>query len=191
MADFEPLRPRLKQYWSTPFDELPDDLKEAVSKVYHFSSWDLLSSEWRQKRADESDYEKTPANRAAIELDFNLRSQIGDLERERRDLELMRATSPLERESQVRQFAEIDAQIAAIEKQLLAPTAINETSKQRNARLLARRKELRVAGVHNPTKTLAQEFGISDSLVRRILRNTKPTKKPKSTAIASLLPRRK
>ena len=118
-----------------------------------------------------------PANKEWLEHDFSLVARIHDLERERRSLELMRATSPLELESQNRQFEKIDAQISAIHAERNAPATTTETPKQRNARLLKRRKELVAARVNNPTLTLAKEFGISDGLVRRIIRESKP--KPK------------
>lgn len=190
MAEFKLLSPRLAAHWEKPFDKLPDDLKDAVREALPFTSWDGLNVYGRQNQIGSHDYQHDPATEAARELDFNLRSRIGDLERERRELELMRATSPLERESQKRQFAEVDAEIAAIEKQLLAPTTTDETKKQRSARLLKRLKELRAAGSTSPTKTLAAEFGISGSLVRRIIRNSKPEKKPKPGSIASVLKRK-
>lgn len=99
------------------------------------------------------------------------------LQRDLRELELMRAVTPLERESQVRQLLDIRERIAVIDAQMNAPETRNETTKQRNTRLQKRRKELRAAGVANPTQILVVEFGISDSLVRRILRGAKP--KPK------------
>jgi len=177
LAVFRTLSPRLGLYWSIRFEELPDDLRDDVQRALPLVSWNELAGNSRKAQIAIYDYEKNPANLAARELDFSLYARISGLKSERRELEIMRATSPLQLESQKRQLAEIDAQIAAIEAERSAPAKRTETPKQRDTRLLKRRKELRAAGINNPTQTLANEFEISEGLVRRIVRESKP--KPK------------
>lgn len=175
MAGYIPLEALLAPYWEADFSELPKELQERVRVEFFPFTWDSLSFRHRREYVQQHDFLRDPTNEKLNEHYFNLGAELADLTRQRHRLELMNIVSPLELESQQRQLAAIDARESAINAEL-APqfaTPVGETTKQRNDRLKKRRKELRAAGSTNPTKTLAQEFEISESLVRRILRGPK------------------
>ena len=183
MSDYIPLKPRLEGHWSKPLADLPVELQEVVRSAFGPVTWDMFAVEQRKAKASDHDFYNDPANDAEIEWTQNFFSELLDLNTRRNRLEEMVPKTPLDMESQVRQLAEIDARLAAIDAELRAGfkggANPSETKKQRDARLVKRVKALRASGALNPTQQAVVEFGLTESYIRRILRAGKPPQKNK------------
>ena len=126
--------------------------------------WDDLSEEQQRNAAEQWDAQHDPAFEAERQRIWSLGVQRHKLNRDLEQLDAMRATSPLERESRERQLTDLRIRLIQVEKELQGDP---------DERLLRRRDELKAKGVRNFNQQLAKEERISVSRVKqRIKRAT-------------------
>lgn len=173
--DLVALHAMLEEHGHKRRADLPADLRERLAKGLPeivWDDWDSLTEEGRRKQGVWWVAQHHPALETNRQKGFDLVSKICHTEKEIRELELMRAQTPLELESQKGQLAELNSRLKKLNGQIdsnKSPNPQGETPSQRKKRLRQKHDELKVAGTKNPTQQLASEEGVSASRIRQLI----------------------
>ena len=110
-AGFQSLEKALEGWFDRPLDELPDDKRQRIDKEFFSMPWNLLDGEQRRSAAAQLDYQNDPVTYREQERAFNLWCDVDDVETQIREVELLAARTPLERESKIRQLKDLKVQL--------------------------------------------------------------------------------
>ncbi len=96
MAEFIPLTKKLESHWNKPFAKLPKGLAAEVKGAFSPFTWNELGHAARVSIASQIDYNNDPAMEDERTAVWNLSVRLHDLEREKREIELLPANVPTE-----------------------------------------------------------------------------------------------
>lgn len=112
--DFFSLSSRLEEWFDEPLESLPENLREQIRRDFVPLEWNELAPEQRHSIATQVDNQHNPKALAEFNKSFELNCQIIKVEREIRELELLSALTPLERESKRRQLDELKTELGGL-----------------------------------------------------------------------------
>ena len=123
MTEFVPLASTLEGSFDKLLDQLPGELRARVERDLSPLPWDDLSIQQRRIAAEQWDYQHDPATEAERALDFQLIAEKLEIERQIREVELLAAQTPVERESKTRQLEELRGRLETVKARQNYPRA--------------------------------------------------------------------
>jgi len=171
----------LKNWFASPLETLPADVRARINRDFFPMSWDDLTQEQRKSVAAQRDYQHDPSTQEERGRIFDLTARQIEIEQDIRELELMAAHTPLERESKERQLTALRAKLQSTEAEIdrgatLKPTRDEEL--QASADALAaqwKREGRRVMTKREIAKELSKSDDwkeITANRIERIIRAT-------------------
>jgi len=116
---FDSLTKALEGWFDKSLAELPADKRERVERDFpHPERWDETDCVWRRTHSEQWDFRHDPATREEMQRGLDLVNEKFKIEGQMRELELMRAQTPLELESQKRQLADLRARLEVVSYKL-------------------------------------------------------------------------
>ncbi len=192
MNNFVSLVAALGKWFDKPLDNLPENLRERMGgDIILLQLWNDLTPEQRRHTAAQWDYQHDPATADERTYYFDLFGQQDKIEREIREVGLLAASTPLERESKMRQLAELNTKLSGINEQLGGrQKPATETPSERQLRLRQwYNEEKSCRGERGAIVRTAAREGISRQTLSSIIKNS-PAVTPARLLPITLLPLR-
>lgn len=121
MDKFVSLARELDKYFDGPASDIPSSLRALMEAAFPLGVWDNVSPDWRRHYAAQwDDQQHDPAKEDERKRAWNSMSEKNEIKRQIRELELMRAQTPLELESKSRQLQALEEKIRAVDEKVLA-----------------------------------------------------------------------